>query len=81
MERLIASYIEYLQSDQPASEKYWGLRDKVYNDYRNPGVLVEVKKSNMLNIISQMLMMDVITESDLEGFSDKTIETVKLWAK
>ena len=76
MERLDREYIELLGSDKPASEKFWALEKRIRQDKRLPGVLLELRKSEMGWDLVRLLGDGVITDSDLEGFSDDLRETV-----
>ena len=42
----------------------------------NPGVLIELRKSNMIYDIVSLINLGVITTSDLKGFSDEIKEGV-----
>ncbi|MDD3362758.1 MAG: multidrug transporter [Hespellia sp.] len=77
MERLIQEYVQFLESDIPASTKFWEMEKKIKNDKRTPGVLIELRKSTMLWDIIQLINDEVITLNDLDGFSEELIETVK----
>mgnify|MGYP006939901973 CR=1 FL=1 len=76
MEKLIQEYVEYLQSDLPASKKFWELEKKIKNDKRTPGVLIEVSKSSMIWDLVRLIKDGVITVKELEGFSDGLTEAV-----
>ena len=77
MERLIEEYIEFLGSDKPASSKFWELEKKIKEDKKNPGVQLELRKSEAVWDIVMMLRDEVITKDDLEGFSAELIATVE----
>ena len=46
MERLNREYIEILSSEKAASEKFWALDDRMKEDKKKPGVILELRKSN-----------------------------------
>lgn len=48
MEKLVKEYADYLCSEIPASTKFWELEKRIKRDKKNPGVLVELSKSDML---------------------------------
>ena len=77
MERLIGEYIEFLRSDKPASSKFWELEKKIKEDKKNPGVQMELRKSETVWDIVMMLRDEVITRDDLAGFSAELIATVE----
>ena len=76
MEKLIASYVKYLEGEEPASTKFWELEKKIKRDRKNPGVLIELSKQNMPFDLIRLIHEGVITVDDLEGFSDELKETV-----
>ena len=47
----------------------------------NPGVILEMNKSNMLYDIVALINYGVITEDDLDGFSDELKERVSFFLK
>ena len=77
MERLVEEYIDFLESDKPASSKFWELEKKIKEDKKNPGVQLELRKSEAVWDIVMMLRDEVITKHDLAGFSADLIDTVE----
>lgn len=78
MEKLMQEYVEYLQEDLPASDKFWELEKRIKNDKKKPGVLIELHKSSMIWDIAGLIHDDVITVKDLEGFSNELVEAIKV---
>ena len=76
MEKLIVSYVEYLQCKEPASTKFWELEKRIRRDRKNPGVLIELKKQDMPFDLIRLIHEGVITINDLDEFSDDLKETV-----
>ena len=76
MERLTREYIELLSGNEPASKKFWALEERIREDKRQPGVQLELKKSEVGWDLIRLLGEGVITESDLEGFSEDLKDTV-----
>ena len=81
MEKLIASYVNYLTSDKPASTKFWELEKKIKCDRKNPGVLIELSKKDMPFDLIRLIHEGVITVEDLNDFSDELKENVKFLFK
>lgn len=77
MERLVREYIEFLESSKPASSKFWELEKKIKEDKKNPGVQLELRKSEAVWDIVMMLRDEVISKEDLDGFSADLIDTVE----
>ena len=78
MEKLVKEYIEMLSNDErPASEKFWTLEKRIKNDRKHPGVIIEVRKSNVLYDIIRFIALDVITCDDLADFSEDLKQDVE----
>lgn len=78
MEKLVKEYADYLCSEIPASTKFWELEKRIKQDKRNPGVLIELSKSDMLWDIAGLIRRNVISIEDLAEFSDELQEEVRL---
>lgn len=76
MERLVKEYIDLLNGEENASDKFWKLEERIKRDRKNPGVLIELRKSNMIFDIVSLISLGVITKDDLDGFSDDLKEKV-----
>ena len=78
MERLIKKYIELLSSDRQASDKFWKLDKRIKQDKRRTGVLArDVKRSNMFQLIIDLIYEEAISKDDLIEFSEYLRDTVK----
>ena len=72
MEGLIKEYINALNDDKKhASEKFWELEKRIKKDKRHPGVVMEIRKSELIWDIVQLIRLHVITGNDLLDFSDE----------
>ena len=76
MERLVKEYMDLLVRAENASDKFWKLEERIKKDKKNPGVMLELSKENMIFDIVALINSGVITTADLEGFSDKLRESV-----
>lgn len=77
--RLCDEYIELLSGDGDPSEKFWQLDKRIRSDRRNPGVRIEMTRTNFIYNIISLINNDVISMKDLEDFSDKLKETVRVF--
>ena len=77
MEKLIITYIKYLEGEEPASEKFWKLEKRIKQDRKNPGVLIELSKQDLPFDLLRLVSEGVIMVNDLDDFSDELKETVK----
>ena len=72
MEGLVKGYANFLNDDKkPASEKFWELEKLIKEDKRHPGVVMELKKSEVIWDIVRLIRLKVITYNDLSDFSDE----------
>jgi hypothetical protein len=78
MERLTKEYIALLSSPGNASDHFWELEKRIKKDKKNPGVLLEVRKSEALWDIAALVGREIITMDELEGFSEDLIDAVQL---
>ena len=77
MERLTMEYIELLSSDRQASDKFWELDKRIKQDKRRTGVLArDVKRSNMFQLIINLIYEEAISEDDLNEFSEDLRDAV-----
>lgn len=76
MEQLCKEYVELLQSDEPASTRFWDLEERIKGDKRLPGVRLRLEKKNLDVDLMRLFKLGVIEEKDLEGFSDELVERV-----
>ena len=76
MERLVMEYMDLLEGEENASDKFWELEERIKKDKKHPGVMLELSKGNMIFDIVALMNSGVITASDLAGFSDELRESV-----
>ena len=77
MERLTMEYIELLSSDRQASDKFWEHDKRIKQDKRCTGVLArDVKRSNMFQLIINLIYEEAISEDDLNEFSEDLRDAV-----
>lgn len=70
MEKLIEEYRTLLDTDEPASEKFWNLEKRIKRDKKDTGVLAQdVSRSNMRFLMMNLIDEGAITKADFEGFS------------
>ena len=61
------------------SERFWILNERIKNDKRKPGVLIESKRSILFDNLAELLNDGAITLDDLSQFSEYAQEKVKLY--
>lgn len=77
MEKLLLEYAELLRSESLASERFWELDKRIKNDRRSRGVVLEIRKQNVIYDLVAMILDGIITLDDLNDFSDDLRETVR----
>lgn len=78
MEQLVKEYIKLLSAPGNASDHFWELEKRIKKDKKQPGVIIEMTKSNAIWDIAMFVRDKVITMDELEGFSEDLIDAVKL---
>ena len=76
MERLVKEYMDLLDGEENASDKFWKLEERIKKDKKHPGVMLELSKENMVFDIVALVKSDVIITADLADFSDELKESV-----
>lgn len=80
MKRLIKEYTELLNGEEAASEKFWALEMRIRADRHSLGVRVdEVTRSKLQNILTGLIIENVISEDDLQDFSGELRESTHQW--
>ena len=74
MESLCREYIELLQQNKRAAERFWQLGERIKTDQRRTGVVIEMRRSMMIHDLAMLLLEEVISEADLAEFTEKTRE-------
>ena len=77
MEKLNHEYVKLLEGDGAPSEKFWALEKRIKIDKKHKGVLIEMRKQNILFDIVELFRDGVIGCKDLEDFSSDLQETIK----
>ena len=77
IEKLNASYIALLSSSLSDEEKFWKLRNRIIEDSKNPCVDLDMRRSCMHQNLIALLIRDIISLDDLEGFSDDLADTMR----
>ena len=80
LENVVNQYLEILSDNGTApAEKFWQLENRVSEDKKHPGVIVEMNRDNVVSTIVSMLREGIITEDDLNGFSDELKEVIRFF--
>lgn len=77
MEKLNKEYIELLNGEGNASDKFLALEKRIKEDKKDCGVQCEMSRSTQFYIMLFLLNEGVITMDDLDDFSDDLKDTLK----
>ena len=78
MEDLVKKYVNFLNDDKKSAlDKFWELEKRIKEDKRRLGVVMELKKSEVIQDIVRLIRLKVITYNDLSDFSDELQNEVK----
>ena len=77
MERLLKEYVAFIQTDEPASKRFWELEKRIKQDKKCPGVLItNMSKSSAIYDIVTLVREEIISIKELDDFSDDLQEAV-----
>ena len=78
MEGLIKECVNFLNDDKkPASDQFWELEKRIKEDKHQPGVIMEMRKSEAIWDIVRLTRLKVIIYDDLSEFSGDLQQEVK----
>lgn len=77
--KLNKEYIGILIQDKNASTIFWELNDRIKKDRNNPGVIIEMSRSLLVENLISLIKHNVITLDELNDFSEETKESIQMW--
>ncbi len=81
MEKLNREYIDLLSTDSTASEIFWALEERIKKDKTSVGIVADMRRSQMIPNIISLLGDGVITEDDLNEFSETLQSAIRFIMK
>jgi hypothetical protein len=81
IDSLNKAYIKLLNENLEPSEKFWKLSERMKSDKKQVGVMVDMRRSKLIENISSLINSGAIRFSDIQEFSDDLKEAVKFWTK
>ena len=81
IDKMNKEYINLLSSGERPENKFWALEKRIRNDKNDAGVVVEMKRSKLIDNVVALLDEGAITMNDLEEFSDEFKEKVRFLAR
>lgn len=80
MEKLIDQYVEILNGSGEASSRFWALEERINRDKLSSGVIAtDIRRSTMHREIANLLIDNVITLDDLDGFTEEIKSYAQHW--
>ena len=76
-DKLNHQYIDLLNGDGLASDKFWELNQRIREDRKSLGVQMELRKPDLPYTLVNLLHEKIITEDDLKQFSNVLQDAVK----
>lgn len=76
IEKLCMGYSELLSSDKLASDKFWELEKRIFEDKKSVGVCARMSRSSMHYNLVSLLNDGIISLEDLSGFSEDLRKTL-----
>ena len=77
--KLNKEYIGILVQDKNASTIFWELNDRIKKDRNNPGVIIEMSRSLLVENLISLIKHNVITLDELNDFSEEAKESIQMW--
>ena len=77
--KLNKEYIGILIQDKNASTIFWELNDRIKKDQNNPGVIIKMSRSLLVENLISLIKHNVITLDELNDFSEETKESIQMW--
>ena len=77
--KLNKEYIGILIQDKNAATIFWELNDRIKKDQNNPGVIIEMSRSLLVENLISLIKHNVITLDELNDFSEETKESIQMW--
>lgn len=78
MQKLNNEYIKLLQRENVPSMNFWDLEKRIFKDKRSVGVVINMRRSTMIQNILELLRDDIIQFDDLNDFSEELKNEIKL---
>ena len=81
IDKLNKEYMELLTKEAAPSDKFWELEKRIKEDKKKPGVVLEIKKNDLISQLLSLLRDKVISMGDLEEFSSELKETIEFFMR
>ncbi len=81
MDKLNKEYIQILNKDGNPSSIFWELEKRINKDKQHIGVVIDMRRSKMIENILLMLKEKVIFIEELEDFSNELKEEINYYLK
>ncbi len=79
MDKLNKEYIEILKREENPSSNFWEIEKRINEDKSHIGVVINMRRSRMVENILMLLKTKVIGIEELADFSDELKEEINLY--
>lgn len=79
MEKLNKEYIEILSRKGNPSTNFWDIEQRINKDKNHIGVVINMRRSRMIENIIMMLREKVIDIEEIDDFSDELKQVIHLY--
>ena len=77
IQKLNKEYIDILSKNNSSAQNFWELENRIRQDKKHPGVILDLRRSNMHMNLMLLLSLGVITLDDLKDFNKELIDELK----
>lgn len=78
MDRLCAEYVAILTSDRTGADRFWDIEKRVRKDEKKTGVVADMRRSQLVYNLVNLVSEGVIGLDDLNDFSEELQEAVRM---
>ena len=78
IQKLNKEYINILSKNNSSAQNFWELENRIREDKKHPGVILDLRKSTMHMNLMLLLSYEVITFDDLKEFSNELLDELKI---
>lgn len=77
IQKINKEYIDILSKTNSSAQNFWELENRIRQDKKHPGVILDLRRSTMHMNLMLLLSCDVITFNDLKEFSKELLDELK----
>ena len=78
MNRLCEDYVKLLTSDRSGADRFWDIEKRIKNDQKKTGVIADMRRSQLVYNLVNLVSEGVIRLDDLNDFSEELQGAVRM---